>query len=245
VAGKGEGVNPFNSTVLGRRVLGPAVLAALFWWCLGGTASAHPFGDPQTADITSTATGLQVQWKASPDDVTALAITLGVLDQMRTFVFDDGALVPEESDDADGVKLAEAPEFEAYLLKHLAASVDGVDCTGDLQPVTDVAAEGAIVDFDCGGPVTSADVRITMLTDIHEAYRTMAYGPDDALQAYSVDAESFTWQFREGADQPAGEASPSGPSTAASSAALQLGGIGLAVVVVAGGVVVVRRARRA
>lgn len=225
------------------KLFGSALLAALLWWGLGSTASAHPFGDPQTADITSTETGLQVQWKASPDDVTVLAITLGVLDQMRTFVYEDGVLVPEESDEADGVKLAEAPEFETYVLEHLVASVDGVDCPGQLLPVADVAAEGATVDFDCGGPVPAADVRITMLTDIHEAYRTMAYGPDDALQAYSVDADSFTWQFPQGAGASAGPASSSGPSSAASSAAFQLGGIGLAVAVIAGGLVLVRRRR--
>jgi hypothetical protein len=229
------------------KLFGSVLLAALLWWGLGGTASAHPFGDPQTADITSTESGLQVQWKASPDDVTVLAITLGVLEQMRTFVYEDGVLVPEESDEADGAKLAEAPEFETYLLGHVVASVDGVDCSGQLLPVADVAAEGAIVDFDCGGPVSAADVRITMLTDINEAYRTMAYGPDDALQAYSVDADSFTWQFPEGADPGAGSASgsasSSGSSSAASSAAFQLGGIGLAFAVIAGGVVVVRRNR--
>ncbi|WP_426243419.1 hypothetical protein [Nocardioides sp. LHG3406-4] len=168
---------------------------------------------------------MRIHWKASPDDVTALAISLGALDQMRTFVFDDGVMVPEESDETDGVKLAKAPELGTYLLKHVAVTVDGTACTGKLLDVDDVIAQGATVDFDCGSAVTSADVRIDTLTDINAAYRTMGYGPGDVINAYSQDSPVFTWQFSK-ATQPGTVVATGGGR--AGSAVLQLGGIGAA-----------------
>lgn len=182
-------------------------------------AAAHPFGAPQTADITSTATGLQVHWRASPDDVTALAVRLGVLEGMRTFVFRDGALVPEESDASDGTMLADSPQFATYLLEHVTATAGGTDCQGAVLPAADVTAQGATVEFDCGGSIREADVRITMLTDLHEAYATMAQGPGEVRQAYSKRTPVHTWEFRESA------AAPASSGGAGVSAALQVGGV--------------------
>lgn len=207
-----------------RRLLVCAAAAGLLWWP-ATTASAHPFGAPQTVEITTTDTGVRIHWKASPDDVTTLAISLGALDQMRTFVFDNGVMVPEESDETDGVKLAEAPELSTYLLKHVAVTVDGTACPGKLLDVDDVIAQGVTVDYDCGSAVTTADVRIDTLTDINSAYRTMAYGPGDVLNVYSQDSPVFTWQFPRSTQPGADAAADAGR---AGSAALQLGGIGAA-----------------
>ncbi|WGX97120.1 hypothetical protein [Nocardioides sp. L-11A] len=196
------------------------------------TVSAHPFGDPQTADITTTAQGVQVRWQAAPDDVTALAMHLGVLAEMRTYVFQDGALVPAESDDSDGVVLAGAPAFATYLLEHVAVTVGGRACTGALEPLADVIAEGATLSFDCGGPVRAADVELDLLVDLHESYRTLATGPTGQRAAYSAAERVHAWTFpaapagMTGGNASAADADGSGGAGGSGRSALvQLGGV--------------------
>lgn len=216
------------------RLLSVAVCAGCAALVAPAPAQAHPFGDPQTADVTSTATGVRVHWSAASDDVTMLGIRLGAIEATRTFVFKDGALVPEESDDTDGVALATAPGFVDYLTEHIDVAVTGAECVAQVLPVDDVVLEGATVEFDCGRPVTSADVTITMLTDIHEAYRTMASGPHDQLKSYSTDAPTFTWTFGEKAAAGQGD-------SAGQSALLQIGGVAAGVALIGVGAVFVRR----
>jgi len=227
-----------------RAVALVGLLAALALTLLPAPpAGAHPFGDPQTADVTSTDHGVQVHWQASPDDVTALGVSLGVLESTRAFVFKDGALVPEKTRAADGVELAKAPELATYLLDHVAVRAQGRACTGTLEPVDDVTTQGATLTFDCGGPVAAADVTLTTLTDLHRAYRTLAVGGDDQRYAYSADADTFTWSFPTAAAT--GEGGEVASGSTGRSAALQLGGVGLGVVVVGGlGYAVVRRRAR-
>lgn len=214
-----------------RRLALGAPLVAIALTLPAGPAQAHPFGEPQSADVTSLDDGVRVAWKAAPDDVTMLAIDLGLIDEARTFVFEDGALVPEESEGSDGVVLAEAASFADYLGEHIVVTAGGTPCAGELQPVADVSTEGATVDFDCGGPVTAADVTITMLTDLHASYRTLATGLDDQRHAYSLERTTFTWAFPE-PGAPAGEVA--GDDLGAS-AAWQLGGVGLVVAALGGG----------
>lgn len=238
------------SAWLRRVVLAAAVPAALVLGPGGAVAapgaSAHPFGDPQTADITSTAQGVQVLWKAAPDDVTALAMQLGVLEETRTYVFQDGTLVPAESAASDGVVLAGAPELVQYLLDHVTVRSGERACAGTLQPVTDVIAEGATLAFDCGGPVRDAHVELDLLVDLNDAYRTLANGPGGQRTVYSKDQQAHTWTFPASVPGPGGtDAAPAGDGDdVASSAALQLGGA-VGALVLAGGAVVLWRRRRA
>lgn len=235
-------LRPLSTRKLMNRLCSSAVLTLLgvgAGLLAPEPASAHPFGAPQTADITSTTTGLQVHWQASPDDVTALAVRLGVLEGMRTFVFEDGALVPEESDASDGVLLADSPRLVTYLLEHITAAAGGSDCEGVVLPVADVTVHGATVEFDCGGSVRDADVRITMLTDLHEAYVTMAQGPGEVRRAYSKQTPVHAWEFREPAAAPVAQVSSSGGTGA--SAALQMGGVLSVLAVGVGGLLWWRR----
>lgn len=212
--------------------------------------AAHPFGDPQTVEVSrdgSDAAVVHVTWQVgAADDLTLLGIHLGVLPEDRVLL--DGAI---RYDDADAALVSRAPELEAYLLDHVAVSAAGRECTGSVAAVGDLIDDGADLAFTCGSAPGSATVEVTTLTDLHPAYRTLATGPDGQHQVYAADAASYDWAL--GA---APAATTSTPSTSAEdpagaslgtgqSAALQIGGVLGAVLLLAGiGSFAVRARRR-
>lgn len=54
-----------------------------------------------------------MRWRAAPDDLSALAIELRVVESGRTFVYDDGALVPEEKAPLDLTAAAASEDVPA------------------------------------------------------------------------------------------------------------------------------------
>lgn len=162
---------------------------------MGGVAQAHPFGDPQTAEIHAEGNTVHIRWQAAPDDLSTLAIELRVVESGRTFVYQDGALVPEESDPTDIDALVAAPETVDYLLEHIRVSAGGQDCAGSAGSLDGLGVDGAELAFACAAPVTAATVEISTLTDLHEAYRTLATGPDSQGHIYTLDAGTADWTF--------------------------------------------------
>lgn len=158
-------------------------------------AAAHPFGPPQTAQISGHGQRVEVRWSASGDDLTALGLHLGVLGEERTFVYQDGALVPEESDPGDAELLAEAPQLVDYLLEHVGVTQGGAACTGEVTDTDDVESAGVGLVFDCAGAVDDVEVTISTLTDVHPAYRTLATGPDGQRAAYTQESPRHGWQL--------------------------------------------------
>ncbi len=215
-----------------RRCAGVVLVAmslTLALICTGASpAEAHPFGEPQQAAIAPTGSGLRVQWRAAEDDVAALAGFLGVLGGSHIVVYGNGEYDAEASSVPAGVQLAEAPEFADYVLAHVTATAAGATCEGTVELVEDVTIEGATVEFDCGGPVSAAEVTINTLIDVNEAYRTLASGPGGQRNVYSLDQDTFTWQLPEAGDPTASHEVVAAP--AAGSALLQIGGIVTAVV---------------
>lgn len=99
----------------------------------------HPFGDPQTVVVGSAGDVVTVVWRVgAPDDLTLLGIDLGVLPEDRVML--DGAIT-YDAGDADLV--ADSPELEAYVLKHVAVRSAGEECTGEVTHVGDLVADGA------------------------------------------------------------------------------------------------------
>lgn len=218
-------------TVAGVVLLSPATAAA-----------AHPFGDPQRVELSPTATGVRVEWSATVDDLAVLASWIGATDGSGSImVYEDGVLAPDESSELPGTQLAQAPQLADYLRERIEVSVDEVTCAGALLPVDDVEAEGATIDFDCGGPVEAVDVRVATLTDVDENYRTLATGPQGQRHAYAADTGTIRWSLPVTGAAPAATESP---APRGRSAAIQLGGIGLAGLALAGLGLVVRRRRR-
>ncbi|WP_089009097.1 hypothetical protein [Micromonospora viridifaciens] len=160
-------------------------------------ASAHPFGAPQQIEVAGKGDhGVRVRWLVGgTDDLTLLGIALGVLPKDRVML--DGAVIPETSDAA---AMAKAPEFAEYLTERIAVSQDGRPCAGEVSVADDLAADGAEVIFTCPGPVDTVAVTSRMLTDLHEAYRTLARGPHGQKAVYDATHESVDWTITAGAD---------------------------------------------
>lgn len=216
--------------------------------------AAHPFGDPQTVEIAregSDPAVVHVTWKVgAADDLTLLGIHLGVLPEDRVLL--DGAI---QYDAADAALVSKAPELEAYLLDHVAVTTGGTGCSGSVAAVGDLIDEGADLAFTCDSAPASATVEVTTLTDLHPAYRTLATGPDGQHQVYAAGTASYDWTL---GTAPVGSTDSTGSTTATTgdapaeaslgtgqSAALQIGGVLGAVLLLAGiGSLVVRARRR-
>lgn len=228
-----------------RQAALSGLVGAAVWLSPSPAAEAHPFGDPQTAEISATADGMRLVWNATPDDLAVLAAWIGVTSGAGSIaVFEDGVFAPEESTELPGLQLARAPQLSDYLLERIDVTAAGESCPGEVLPVDDVAATGVRIDFDCGGPVSSADVRIATLTDIDEAYRTLASGPFGQGHAYTSDTGTVAWALTTPGAEGGGGAGTAARATNARSAAVQLGGVGVGVAVLAGvGTVVLRRRR--
>lgn len=171
-----------------------ALAGALSLWG-AGPALAHPFGDPQRLEVSGEGSTVRARWRAAGDDLTALALALRVLREKRTYVYENGALVPEESDESDAVTLSKSPQLADYLLRNIRVSDRGANCPGRVASTENLAEDGALVEFSCPGAVTSAEVTVRMLTDIHESYRTLASGPRGERHTYTKAAATHTWSL--------------------------------------------------
>lgn len=219
-----------------RCLLLAAAVTFLVTFSFGGVAQAHPFGDPQTVEVVlaegNDGEVVQVQWRVGmTDDLSWLALHLGLLPDDRVML--DGAMWYE---DGDGDLLADAAEFDSYLLENIKITSGGEACTGKVAIKDDPGTTGATLRFDCSKPVTAAKIKVSMLTDLHPAYKTMATGPGGQRFVYDGESPSQDWTFNPTA---------SGSAGSGSSAAVQLGGVfgGLALVGVAIGLT--RHRRRA
>lgn len=228
------------------------VLLAQAWALAGtGSAEAHPFGPPQTAAVDldpENPDTVRVRWRVGgEDDLALLGVDLGVLPPDR--VLQDGATFyrPE-----DGHTLMADQRFASYLTDTVRVrATDGAACTGRLVPLASgdrLETQGVTLLFRCPGATGRPSVTLTTLTDLHPAYRTLASGPDGQRAVYTQAAPSHTWHFEDPAAGPreAVEASvgPDATSAPARSAVLQLGGLALGAVVVAGVALRVARSRR-
>ncbi|MEU4676291.1 hypothetical protein [Micromonospora sp. NPDC023737] len=167
----------------------PLVLTGVF---VPDPASAHPFGAPQRIEVAGEGDhGVRVRWVVGgTDDLSMLGIALGVLGEDRVLL--DGAVTYEP---ADAEALAGAPEFARYLTERIAVTQDGTPCAGRVDVADDLAAGGAALLFTCPAPVSTVTVTSRMLTDLHEAYRTFASGPDGQRAVYDGAHESADWHI--------------------------------------------------
>ncbi|TYL50079.1 hypothetical protein FXB39_10485 [Nocardioides sp. BGMRC 2183] len=160
--------------------------------------AAHPFGDPQTVEIGRSGETVQVVWRVGmADDLTLLGIALGVLPEDRVML--DGAITYE---DGDAVAVTESEELAGYLLERIAVTAGGTSCPGEAVAVGDLIADGATLQFDCAPTSASmsedVEVEVTTLLDLHEAYRTLATGPDGQRAVYGSDTTTHLWQLSDG-----------------------------------------------
>jgi MYXO-CTERM domain-containing protein len=144
------------------------------------------------------------------------------------------------------VALAEAPAFADYLTDRITVKQDGRACRGEARVADDLVTGGAEVLFTCPGPVSTVTVTSRMLTDLHEAYRTLARGPRGQKAVYDATHESADWTISDDTGTDSRPASTrTVAATPASSSARQLSVVGgVLLAVVAAGAFWHRRRRR-
>lgn len=154
-------------------------------------AHAHPFGPPQTAQVSVDGDRLVVRWSfGATDDISYLAAALDALPPERVLL--DGVVLYESGDDE---LLTGSPAFEDYVLQHLTATRDGAPCPGEVEATDDLAEDGIPVSFSCADGTGPVAVTVDMLTDVHPAYRTLATGPGGQRAVYAADSPIHDWDL--------------------------------------------------
>jgi hypothetical protein len=165
-------------------------------------AGAHPYGYPQTVTVAAGATRPEVvrlTWKAGGvDELTLLGVKLGLLPQDRVLL--DGAIAFQAS---DATVLASSAPFAGYLLTQMTVSSDGHACAGTVHPPRDLVGSGVDVDYTCAGPVGVSRIEVRMLSDLDQAYQTVATGPCGQRQVYGPGRYAHDWAL---GDAPAASA---------------------------------------
>jgi hypothetical protein len=160
-------------------------------------AQAHSAGGPLTLHLSATDRQIVAVWTAPADDLITLAVHLRVFDGPLTYVYQDGVLVPEESDSAITDILAASPEFATYLLERVRVSAgdDPSACAGSVDSTTNLATAGVRLSFACPARVTTAEVSVSTLFDLDPTYRILATDVAGASYIYTSAAAVHTWSF--------------------------------------------------
>lgn len=209
-----------------------AVLATLL--AGGAPAAAHPFGPPPVARLDASGREAVISWSAAEDDYTVLGGVLGVLDARQTFVYDaDGRTVAGPP--ATGEQLAMldgSDELRRYLVDNVSVRQGADDCPLRVEG-SRLASDGVELVATCPRPVAELVVGITLLHDLHPAYRTVGLVGDAGTRTLFTASEPVrTISF----------GAPGAPGTASSAAWVVLALVGLAS---AGGAGLWLRRRRA
>lgn len=210
-----------------------ALLAGAALACFGTLAApapaavAHPFGPPSTARISADGSRVSIAWRANSDDWVALGQSLGAFEDPES-----GTVSTELTGEQ---KLQRSPAVHTYLLRHITVAQDGSACEGEVAALERLLDEGAKLTFNCPAPLVEAEVTVSVLTDLNEAYRTVLMADGTATPRQTLfTAVDRTHHLRFAA---------SGGGVPGSVAAVA-GGTAVAVLAVAAGLFVRRRARR-
>lgn len=195
-------------------------------------ALAHPFGPPPTAQVSASGKTVTVTWSATPDDAVAIGEQLGVMPPGSIAAYRQESAAQVAPPAQAEANLSASPLLAEYLTERIAAVQGGQPCEPRVPPISDFVHEGATVVLRCPSDVSEVSLRISMLHDIHEAYRTVATGEgaDPQQSVFTVAAPEHDWRF--GAASRGGSAAP---------AALAAAGVAALFI---GGLVVVRRRRQ-
>lgn len=160
-------------------------------------AQAHPFGPPPTARIAAHGRTISVEWSATPDDAVAIGEQLGVMPAGSVAAYRQEAAAQVAPSSQDEARLSASPLLAEYLAEHITAEQDGAPCTPQIGTIPDFVHAGARVELVCPQPVETALLRITMLHDLHDQYRTVAVGmrTDPPQSVFTTAAPEHRWRF--------------------------------------------------
>lgn len=124
-------------------------------------AAAHPLGLPSFAQIAAADDTVTIAWNAAPDDVAALSRSLGLTST---------AELTREQDAA----LASSAELRRRVLRDVQVTQTGQECAPTNTPPASVVQEGLRMTFRCPTRVDRVRVRLALLHDVDDRYRTLA-----------------------------------------------------------------------
>ena len=174
---------------LARRLLLAVALLALALGLVPTPAEAHPFGPPPRSWLEVDGTTVLLSWEAAYDDYLALGEQLGYFEPGTSAAYLDPSVqvAPPRSDEE---ALTASDDLRAYLGANLVVAQDGQRCDLDLIHTERFVERGAIVRHECPQPVEELTLRITMLQDLNEAYRTFGLaeqGPPGPFAVFTVE----------------------------------------------------------
>lgn len=175
-----------------------AAIALLLTAVLAAPAAAHPFGPPPTAVLRVDGNVMTISWKAAPDDTMAIGEQVGILPPGSVEGFREAQTQVAPPASAERA-LDEAPELRAYLLRRIQVRQDGALCPATVRPIVDFVGGGATTVHQCPRPIGKVELAITMLHDLHEAYRTFAVsdqpGAAPRQSVHTVTRPRARWDF--------------------------------------------------
>lgn len=181
----------------GARIAALVTVAVAVTLAPPSPAGAHPFGPPPTALVSASGQRVLVEWDAAPDDVLILGMAVGVLDDGSLDRYLEGPVQTAPSA-AEEAELSTSPQLRDYLLDRIVVSQGGRPCDGTVESIGSVMADGARVTYDCPRPIGVVDLRIAMLHDVHDAYRTFAITEGrgaPAQSVFTVESPEQRWDF--------------------------------------------------
>lgn len=182
-------MSPPHSPPPARRPLAAVVLAALALALAPTAGHAHPFGPPPRSWLEVDDATVRLSWEATYDDHLALGERLGYFEEGTSAAYLDPS-VQVAPPRADEEALAASDELRAYLAANIAVEQDGQRCDLDGVRTDRFVERGAIVHHVCPRPAEELTLRITMLHDVNEAYRTFGLaeaGPAGPFAVFTVE----------------------------------------------------------
>lgn len=205
------------------RILVLVAAAGLGLVAVATEASAHPVGPPPVAKVVADGTKVIVTWSAADDDLIALGVRTGALPRSSA------------APDDPAVRAAVAESAAAYLGNHLSVAQGNQTCRLSEAATTALWDGGARLEFTCPGEVTEVSLRITALTDIDPAYRTVSVSTSGAGALHTATAPAHAIELT---GKPTDKATV---GKAGSEVVLVAAGVGMALVLAGVGLAVLRR----
>jgi hypothetical protein len=168
-----------------------AVLGGLVALLPVSAAFGHASSIVPHARLSAEGRQVFVEWTAAGDDVADIGVGLGLLPQEAALAFQGvGDAYPST---AQETRFARSDKLESYLLDNVHVAQQGRPCEGQVSVPDEIIAEGVRFVFSCPEQVEQVSVRVTMLHDRDEMYRT--YSIDGTIwdAMHTVDQPEHVW----------------------------------------------------
>lgn len=167
-------------------VVGTLATVLLTVWAAAG--HAHPFGPPPRSWLEVDGTTVRLSWEASYDDYLALGEELGYFEPGTASAYLDPSVqvAPPRSDEE---AFASSGALRDYLADNLVVEHDQRRCEVEAVRARAILERGAEIVHECPTAPQALTLRVTMLHDVNDAYRTFGLaeeGPPGPFAIFST-----------------------------------------------------------